>query len=183
MPKRLDGIWGNIFRHEGAAETEEDLINTLQGVPIFSELGTRELKSILQIAHHRHYEPDEPIVREGQPSAGMYIILQGEVHITRRSPQGLEIDIADMQKGDFFGDVGLLDNAPRTATVTATTECKVLGFFRPELFGLMENDPKLACKVLLKLAQVVAARLRFTDTQLERFAEIANRAAIEDNSR
>ena len=174
MPERVEAIWRNIFRGEESSESERDLAETLHEIPIFSELSQRELRQVLHIAHRRQYAPEEAIVREGQPSAGMYIILAGEVHISRRTPQGIDIEIATMHEGDFFGDVGLLDNAPRTATVIAVTDCKVLGFFRPELFDLIEGDPKLACKILLKLAQVVAARLRFTDTQLAKIAEAAD---------
>ena len=176
MPKPIEGIWRNIFRKEDTNDSEADLAETLREVPIFSELSPRELRQIVRIAHHREYAPDESIVREGQPSAGMYIILKGEVRITRRSAQGVKIELATMEEGDFFGDVGLLDSAPRTATVTAITPCHMLGFFRPELFDLIESDPRLACKILLKLAQIVAARLRFTDTQLARFAEAAEQS-------
>ncbi|HIE27493.1 TPA: cyclic nucleotide-binding domain-containing protein [Candidatus Poribacteria bacterium] len=164
-------IWGNIFRRESKSETEKDMASALANVPIFSELNKREIQKIVRIAHKRKYKEGEEIVQKGQPSAGMYVIMRGEVKVTRRSDEGIEIRLATMSEGDFFGDVGLLDNAPRTATITAITPSQVIGLFRPELLQLIERDPKLASKILFKLAQIVAVRLRVTNEKLERLAE------------
>ena len=164
-------IWSNIFKRDSKIETEKDMVAVLAKVPIFSEFSKREIQKIARIAYKRDYNEGEEIVREGQPSAGMYVIMRGDVKITKRSGEGLEIKLATMSEGDFFGDVGLLDSAPRTATITATTPTQVIGLFRPELLQLIENDPKLASKVLFKLAQIVAVRLRATNEKLEKLAD------------
>ncbi|MBM3241734.1 cyclic nucleotide-binding domain-containing protein [Candidatus Poribacteria bacterium] len=164
-------IWSNIFKRDSKVEVEKDMASALAKVPIFSELSKREIQKIVRIAYKRDYKEDEEIVRKGQPSAGMYVIMRGEVKVTRRSPEGIEVRLATMGEGDFFGDVGLLDNAPRTATITAITPSQVIGLFRPELLRLIEQDPKLASKILFKLAQIVAVRLRVTNEKLEKLVE------------
>lgn len=164
-------IWGNIFKRDSKIETERDMASVLTKVPIFSELSKREMQKIVSISYKRDYNEGEEIVREGQPSAGMYVIMRGEVKITRRSDEGIEIKLATMGEGDFFGDIGLLDNAPRTATIIAAAPSQVIGLFRPELLQLIERDPKLSSKILFKLAQIVAVRLRVTNEKLERLVE------------
>jgi CRP/FNR family cyclic AMP-dependent transcriptional regulator len=164
-------IWSNIFKRDSKVEVEKDMASALAKVPIFSELSKREIQKIVSIAHKRDYKEGEEIVRKGQPSAGMYVIMRGEVKVTRRSPEGIEVRLATMGEGDFFGDVGLLDNAPRTATITAITPSQVIGLFRPELLRLIEQEPKLASKILFKLAQIVAVRLRVTNEKLEKLVE------------
>jgi len=164
-------IWSNIFKRDSKIETEKDMASVLSKVPIFEEFSRREIQKIVSISYKRDYNEGEEIVREGQPSAGMYVIMRGEVKITKRSDEGMEIKLATMDEGDFFGDIGLLDNAPRTATITAVTPSQVIGLFRPELLQLIESDPKLASKILFKLAQIVAVRLRVTNEKLERLAE------------
>lgn len=164
-------IWSNIFKRDSKSETEKDMVEALANVPIFSELNRREIQKIVRIAHKRDYKESEMIVREGQPSAGMYVIMRGGVKVTKRSPEGIEVRLTTMDEGDFFGDMGLLDNAPRTATITATSPSQMIGLFRPELLQLIEQDPKLASKILFKLAHVVAVRLRVTNEKLERLAE------------
>lgn len=164
-------IWGNIFKRDSKIETEKDMASVLAQVPIFEELSRKELQKIVGISYKRDYNEGEEIVREGQPSAGMYVIMRGEVKVTRRSDEGIEIKLATIGAGDFFGDVGLLENAPRTATITAIAQSQVIGLFRPELLQLIDRDPKLASKILFKLAQIVAVRLRVTNEKLERLVE------------
>jgi len=147
-------IWSNIFKRDSKVEIEKDMAVALTKVPIFSELSKREIQKIIRIAHKRDYKEGEEIVRQRQPSAGMYVIMRGEAKVIRRSDEGIEIRLATMNEGDFFGDMDLLDNAPRTATITATTPSQVIGLFRPELLQLVEQDPKLASKIWFKLAQM-----------------------------
>ena len=98
----------------------------------------------------------------------MYVILDGTVKVTRKVEDGTTITLKTLENGTFFGDVGLLDNAPRTATVTAIRSSRIIGFFRPELLTLIESDPKLASKVIFVLAKVLASRLRFTNQELQK---------------
>jgi len=179
-------IWANIFKRGSETEIEKDIAEALTKVPIFSELSKREIQRIVRIAHKRNYKEGEEIVQMGQPAAGMYVIIRGKVKVTRRSPEGGEIRLATLDEGDFFGDIGLLDKAPRTATITAVMPSHVIGLFRPELLQLIDQDPKLASKILFKLAQIVAVRLRITNEKLDNLAEevkyLRAKATIEEGS-
>jgi CRP-like cAMP-binding protein len=166
--KQIDGIWNTVFDKENKAKVEQNIVEVLKKVPIFEELSNREIQNIARIAYQRRYSENEVVIYEAQAAAGMYIIMEGEVKVTKESEDGTIIHLATFGDGAFFGDVGLLDNSPRAATVMATQESKIIGFFRPELLQLMDSNPKLASKVIFKLAQVLAARLRFTNNELEK---------------
>ena len=163
-----DGIWDSIVGRTDRKQVERDIVDVLKRIQIFDGLSNRELRNFARISYQRTYAENETIVIEGQDSAGMYVILDGTVKVTRKVEDGTTITLKTLEDGTFFGDVGLLDNAPRTATVTAIRSSRIIGFFRPELLTLIESDPKLASKVIFVLAKVLASRLRFTNQELQK---------------
>ena len=166
-------IWRKIRlkTNKTQEQNDVDIVETLKTIPLFDEFNRREIQNIARIAHKRSYREGEVIFCEGQVSAGMYIIIHGEVKISRRSGEDVEIHLSTMNAGEFFGDIGLVDDTPRTATAIALAPSYILGLFRPDLLQLMDRDPKLASKLLFKLAQIVVTRLRITDEQLENVME------------
>ena len=68
--------------------------------------------------------------------------------------------IATLNKGDFLGDISLLNESPRSATVVASQKTVLYGLFKPDLLNLMDSDPKLGQRLVYRLAQIVAERLR-----------------------
>jgi CRP-like cAMP-binding protein len=164
----FNGIWSSLTKRE--KEKEKSIAEVLKATPIFADLSERDLRKIVQIAYQRIYDENEVIFREGQSSAGMYIIKNGEVKIVKRSPEGEEVTLDILGEGDFFGEIGLLYKLPRTASAVASTRCQLIGFFRPELFDLMDRDPRLAAKVLYQLGRIIAQRLIMTNEQYEKLA-------------
>lgn len=170
MNINVSGIWNNIFQKKKNKE-EKDIIDVIKNVFLFEDLNHREIRNVARIAYVRHYDASENIIKEGQRSAGMYIIMNGEVEISKQKKDGVKTVLANLEENDIFGELGLVDNSPRTATVTAVTPTDVIGFFRPELLKLINDDPKTASKITFKLAQVVAKRLRYTDEELQKSLE------------
>jgi len=91
----------------------------------------------------------------------MYIIKQGRVRLTKTVNEE-EVTIAELGEGEFFGEMSLLEDFPRSARATAVEKTETLGIFRPDLFDLIERNPKLGSNILLKLSQRLANRLRKT---------------------
>ena len=166
--KRNDGMWNDVFDKTNKAKIERNIVEVLKNVPIFEDLSNREIQNITRIAYQRRYTADEIVIHEGQNAAGMYIVMDGKVEVTRELEDGTLLRLATLADGEFFGDVGLLDSSPRTATVTASSDSRIIGFFRPELLGLMDSNPKLASKVIFKLAQILAARFRFVHSEFDK---------------
>ena len=166
--KQPDATWGAIFDRESKAKVERSIIEVLKGVPIFEELSRRELQNIARIAYQRHYSVGEVIIHEGQNAAGMYIMVDGQAEVIKALEDGTILHLTTLENSELFGDVGLLDSSPRTATVKATRDSSVIGFFRPELLELMNSNPRLASKVIFKLGQILTARFRFMHSEFEK---------------
>jgi CRP-like cAMP-binding protein len=159
-------IWKNLFAVDKVKKgSTEDLLSK---VPAFSELTTKELKEVAAIVHKREYRSNEPVFAQGDPGLGMYIIQNGEVAITISGKDGSERELVALGDGDFFGEIALLDESPRSANARCKTDCLLIGFFRPDLFELIEKKASLGLKIILKLAEIVAQRLRETDKELSR---------------
>ncbi|MDH3251498.1 MAG: cyclic nucleotide-binding domain-containing protein [Ignavibacteria bacterium] len=146
------------------SEKDRDVLTLLKSIPIFSGLTRTELASVERILHRREYQHEEVIFRQNEPGMGMYIIASGKVHIVS-DPRS--IIFAELGDGEFFGELALLDDAPRSATAVAKAPTSILGFFQPDLFGLIERNPRLGVKIVLRLAGVIGARLRTKDIQLQ----------------
>ncbi len=160
-----DPFWSNIFKRSG--EDDIDLYEILKVIPIFQDLNRREFRKVEIILHRRSWGADEAIVNEGDPGVGMYIIVAGEVKIAQRSEDGSMQDLATLGSGDFFGEQALLDESPRTASAIAVDPCKVIGFFRPDLLDLIESNPRLGLKIVMRLSQMISMRLRQTNRLLK----------------
>jgi len=150
------------FLKSKMAGEKSEVVKILETIPIFEGLNPIELKKIEIITHERSYVPGEVIFHEGEPGAGLYIIRKGEIKLTKLSGEKKEIVVATLTTGEFFGELALLDEHPRSATATAAIKTDILGFYRPDFFNLLQREPKLGSKVLLKLAQMIGRRLRTT---------------------
>jgi CRP/FNR family transcriptional regulator, cyclic AMP receptor protein len=171
-------LWKNIFSqrviHEGTTE------EILSKVPAFANLAPRELKEVAAIVHKREYRAGEPIFYQGDPGLGMYIVQDGEVSIAILGKDGNEQVLAVLGDGDFFGELALLDESPRSANAICKTDCTLIGFFRPDLFELIEKKNTLGIKIVLKLAEIVAQRLRQTDKELSKVKSQLERLQTQD---
>ena len=166
--EQTDATWGAIFDRKSKAKVERSIIDVLKGVPVFEELSRREIQNIARIAYQRHYSAGEVIIHEGQNAAGMYIMVDGQAEVTKALEDGTILHLTTLENSGLFGDVGLLDSSPRTATVKATRDSSVIGFFRPELLELMNSNPRLASKVIFKLGQILTVRFRFIHNEFEK---------------
>ncbi len=148
------------------SKQDEDLLDLLAGVPIFEGFSRNNLKLVLRMLHSRQYKKGEAVFTEGEPGAGMYIIISGEVEITRKFNHG-ELSLAVVREHGFFGELALLDEMPRGASARAAAETVIFGFTRPSLESLCGRNPRLGIKVLLNLSRLVCRRLVKSNDALE----------------
>lgn len=149
-----------------ANDTEPDAIAALKAVPLFSDLKPSELKKVRRLLHEREYQPGEVIFREGEAGHGMYLIKKGSVRIVVKTPVG-EQELTVLTAPQFFGEMALLEDAPRSASSVAVERTVLLGFFEPDLESLIERDSELGSRILWRLARLMAARLRLTNDKLK----------------
>jgi CRP-like cAMP-binding protein len=150
-------FWSNIFNP--LTETTE-LATSLKAIPLFKELSKRDLTNLIGIIHDRNYLAGEYIFYQGDPGIGLYIIRDGEVSIHRANEAGREIVLATFNKGDFFGELALVDGEKRSASAVANIDTRLSVIFKPDLDEFIEKYPKKGIKILQGIAQIAAVRLR-----------------------
>jgi CRP/FNR family transcriptional regulator, cyclic AMP receptor protein len=128
-----------------------NVANALAKVPIFSECSKREIAIIARASKEVVHKEGTVIAREGERGIGLFLILVGRCNVSIGGKTK-----ARLGPGDFFGEVALLDGGPRTATVTATSEVRLVGITGWVFRGLLMEHPSIALKTL----EAVAGRLR-----------------------
>ncbi|MCH7762442.1 MAG: cyclic nucleotide-binding domain-containing protein [Candidatus Marinimicrobia bacterium] len=156
-------LWSNLFHNWNSQESEKVL--ALKEVPVFASLSDKELDEIEKLTHERKYQSGEDVFKQFAPAEGMFIIISGSVEIYIENDGSKNI-LAELSDRDFFGEIALLDDKPRSAGAIATTPSILLGFFKPDLLSLMERNPSLSSKILTNLGTVLAERLRKTNELL-----------------
>jgi CRP/FNR family transcriptional regulator, cyclic AMP receptor protein len=156
----MHGLWSNLFK---PTSFEQETRALLKRTPIFVALSKRELDSIERIMYRRDYVTGEQIFHQGDPGIGMYIIQHGVVSIVQMPDNHV---LAELTVGDFFGEIALLNETPRSASAIALTECTLLGLCQPDLLGLFKRNSKLGVKVLIPLSQITGRRLVEIDQEL-----------------
>jgi CRP/FNR family cyclic AMP-dependent transcriptional regulator len=160
-------IWENLFRPE---EKEKSLRALLNENYLFQDLGSKDLRFVMDIVHVRNYHATEIIFRQGEVGVGMYIVMKGSVDIIIDENAHGEINesyITQLNAGDFFGELALLeDNGKRTATARAREESVLVGFFKPDLMEVMERNPPLGVKLTFRLGEILGRRLKETTNKV-----------------
>lgn len=157
-------FWTNFF----TSKTDEtNLSEALQALPIFNKLSKRDCTLLLNIVHNRIYVAGEYIFYEGDPGLGMYIIREGEVEIKRENPDKKQTPLAKLKKGDFFGELALVDGEKRSASAIAKTDAKLAVIFKPDLEEFIDKVPKKGIKIMRGISRIIAARLRKLNADLD----------------
>lgn len=120
----------------------------LQRVPLFSGLDPRELETIARTVHERTFQPGDTVAEENQGGVGFFIIRDGEAIVTVGGNE-----VRRLHSGDHFGEIALIDDGARTATVTAKTPLKAYGITAWEFRPMVEQNAGLAWKLLQELAK------------------------------
>lgn len=158
---------------ESSTEATSDAatkLEALRKIPVFRHLTYKEQSAVLAIAMTRTYPPGREIVVEGQLGDELFVVLRGKVVIAKGG-----VEIAELRGGGHFGEMGLVDHSPRSATVRALDSTRVMVISRSELMNLMRREPVLAVKLLWSFVQVLSDRLRSTNAEL---SEVRQELAI-----
>lgn len=139
--------------------TNQDKANALAGVPLFAGISAESMERLVAVAGEQEFAPGQFIVRQGQVGTGVYVILSGSVRVLRGSDE-----LARLGPGDFFGELSVIDQKPRYASVEAAEQTEVLALASWDLLALLEKDPHLG----LNMIKGLVARIRQIDEQLGR---------------
>ena len=127
-------------------------VDLLRGVPLFAGCSLKELGQIAAIADELQQPEGTTLIREGTHGREFFVLLEGTVDV-RRSGRTL----ATLGSGEFFGEISLVSDAPRTATVTAASSVRLLVITARSFQRLLKDAPSIQAKVLAALAERLAA--------------------------
>ena len=136
---------------------DKDVVKMLSQVPIFSELSKKELEALARNAKQVRHREGAVLAREGESGLGFFLIMNGTATVSVNGKPRKK-----MGPGDFFGEISLLDNGPRTATVTAESPIELLGLTQWNFKRMVESNPAIATKML----KTMAGRLRAASAQV-----------------
>jgi CRP/FNR family transcriptional regulator, cyclic AMP receptor protein len=136
----------------------DDLVNFLVTIPLFHGLNNKQLKQLAKRFVPRSYEAGKNIVTQGKGGEGMFVMTSGRAEAVVESSDGTKTRVNEFGPRDFFGEVAMLDDGPRTASVIATEETECLVLTRSDFIALMKNDAEMAIEITVALAK----RLRRT---------------------
>ncbi|MBI2767660.1 MAG: cyclic nucleotide-binding domain-containing protein [Chloroflexi bacterium] len=132
-------------------------LDSLAKVPLFQDLPKKSLERIEKFARPRNFQAGDTIFKEGEEGVGFFLITDGSVNVERNGQ-----NIATIGAGGFFGEMALLDNHRRSATVKAAAPTACLALMRSDFLAEMRNNPDLA----LEMLTVMSRRVRELDERL-----------------
>lgn len=134
----------------------------LQSVPLFSQLSEEEVASISRATRNRTYPKNSVIVFEDDPGDALFVVKSGQVKVVLIGEDGREVILSVLGGGDFFGEMSLIDDQPRSAHVIAMEDSKLLVLYREDFHRCLERSPRIA----LGLLRALSRRLRSADDKI-----------------
>jgi CRP/FNR family cyclic AMP-dependent transcriptional regulator len=135
-------------------------------VAFFAKLDPAQLQTLARAASVREFAAGEMILHEGEPGDQFFVIARGEVKVFVDSPDGREVVLTHLHAGDFFGEMALLENETRSASVTALAASELVVLSRDDFFAALAGDFALTKRIL----QSLSARLRRSNEVIESLA-------------
>ena len=121
----------------------DEISAALAAVPLFKGVSSESMTRLVAVTGEQEFAPGQFIVVQGQIGTGLYVIVRGACKVIRGSDE-----IADLGPGDFFGELAVIDQMPRSASVQAAEPTSCLALASWDLLDLLESDPKLSLNMI-----------------------------------
>mgnify|MGYP006308132633 FL=1 len=132
---------------------KEEMLQVLARTPLFAGLKERQLERLARRFIERSYEPGDKIVVQGKGGEGFFVIVSGEAEAVLDRDDGAQAVLNPLSAGDFFGEMALLTDALRSASVVAKTDVMCIVLTRWDFLGILREDAEMAVAVLQELAE------------------------------
>ncbi|MFO8057004.1 MAG: cyclic nucleotide-binding domain-containing protein [bacterium] len=142
-------------------------------VPLFEEFDDMELDQVSRIMLREEVEAGKAIFEEGDVGDRMYIILRGSVDIVKSSEKGPGQVLVTLKPGDYFGEMSLIDDSPRSASAVAAEDSLIFSIKKKDLSILLDREPAIAAKVYKFFVHTLNERLRQTNEKIKQFVSMA----------
>ncbi len=144
-------------------------LNLLKNSQLFADLDEEEIAAIGEICSEQSFKFGQKIFKEGDPGNRLYIVLEGEVRISRDVPGSGEEALTVLKSGACFGEMAVFDRSERCTDAIANVDCKLVTITRADFEILMDFNRDLAHKVLWSVVRLLCERLRITNDSLRSF--------------
>jgi CRP/FNR family transcriptional regulator, cyclic AMP receptor protein len=131
--------------------SQDTKVQALKGAPLFDSLSRKDLTQLARVSEELEVEPGKVLCNEGEIGQEFFVIVDGKVKVTRKGRR-----VATRSSGQFVGEIALLEDVPRTATVTAETPVRLFVLTRKDFRHLLDTNPSVERKVLRALARRLA---------------------------
>lgn len=138
----------------------------LRTVPIFSELSDADIASLARLASRRRYPKDTVVFFENEEGDFFFMIVEGRIKVTILGDDGREVILSILGTGDFFGEMALLDNEPRSATAIAVEDSELVSLHRHDFQSVLADNRS----IMSALIKILAARIRKANHQISTLA-------------
>ena len=149
------------------------IIEILSKLSLFRELNIAAIHELTSLADEHLFHQGETIFEENTTGRSIMVIISGEVRITQRARISGEETLTVLKKGDFFGEMALLEDLPRSATAIAHSDTYMLEISRDKFLRFIDKDTASGVKILFTLANILSARLREADTKIKAFVNLS----------
>ena len=130
----------------------DDKVELLKGIPLFAQCSKKDLRDITRLTEEVAFDEGTVVMREGERGSEVFVIVDGMLEVSR----GGDGNLAEVGAGQVVGEIALLSNQPRSATVTAATSVRALRIGGAEFLDLLERMPLLWLKITRALADRIA---------------------------
>ena len=152
-------IWDNIFKK--TTNDNDTITRYWKDSPLFKNIPERHIALLVENMHIRHFQQDEVVFRQGDQGAAAILVLEGQVKIMAE-----DTVLAELEQGDFFGEIALAETDKRTADAYCLTASRLVFFLKQDLEEWIEIEPRLSNLFLMNLASTLAQRLHLANQTL-----------------
>lgn len=141
-------------------------VGILRSVPLFAVLDEAQLKALAGVMARKSAPKNRTILKAGDPTDSLYIVIAGRTKVQMSDEEGKEVILSVLGPGDFFGEMGLLDGAPRAASVVTIEQCEFVSIAKEDFHVLLQGNFEMAMVIMRGLVK----RLREADRKIESLA-------------
>lgn len=150
-------------------KTRATIIDFLIHIPLFDELKANELETVADHMQFIKIDKDEILFSEGDKGDYVCFIVDGTLEVIKESSLGESAVIAELSRGRSIGEMAVIDDFPRSATVKARTEAHLLTLTNKNFQKILEENPQIGIKLLKKISRLLSLNLRQTSSRLTEY--------------
>jgi hypothetical protein len=133
-----------------------DIILRLKSIEIFESLSIGELAAVASVTEEADYDDNQIVIQQGDPGNTLYLIIDGEVAVIKSQEDGSDLELDRIGSGDYFGEMALFEQIPRTATIRTVRPCRMLVLHKQQFDEMVREYPQIA----LEICKVLSSRIR-----------------------